>query len=99
MCEQCNVLEKALKVVQNAAKTQQECFIKRLSDARQQGYKEAGSDWKHAVEYGKQQEQLRLDENAVFTKEIMELEEEIERLKDVICKKLKNVQNAEQIKT
>jgi hypothetical protein len=46
------------------------------------GYKQAGSDWKHAVAYAKEQERLRLEDNFKCTEEIIELEYKIEELKD-----------------
>lgn len=80
MCDECEKLSHALKVVQNAARTQIDSHIVRVNASYRRGYKDAGRNWEDVISYAKEQEKLRFDENVMFTEEIMRLEEEVERL-------------------
>lgn len=66
-------------------------FPARLNEARRMGRVDANKSWEEGHIYGKEQERLRKEDNAVFTEEIMKLEEQLqsaqaenERLKEQV---------------
>lgn len=59
-------------------KTFQKIFPARLNEARRMGQVDANKSWEEGHIYGKEQERLRKEDNAVFTEEIMKLEERLQ---------------------